>query len=256
MNAEISSIKMILARVQMAGCAALIVVTALIGSTGLAQSQVGCPAPAAEFNGLNPNLGQLKNWLRAYRCSKYDLEVAEVIAEARAWIEQRAREVAKPAVVLDIDETSLSNWEQIYRNDFAFIRGGDCDKDADSACGQGAWELSARAVAIGPTLGLYNDAKARSIAVFFVTGRFDDSVRRAATEENLYRAGYRNWNGLFMRPQSTAGRSVAEYKATTRAGIESAGYSIIANIGDQDSDLMYGHAEKSFKVPNPFYFIP
>src|SRR5262245_42992988 len=83
MNAEFSSIKRILARVQMVGCAALIVVTALIGSTGLARSQAGCPAPAAEFNGLNPNLGQLKNWLRAYRCSKYDLEVAEVIAEAR-----------------------------------------------------------------------------------------------------------------------------------------------------------------------------
>jgi len=36
--------------------------------------------------------------------------------------------VANPAVVLDIDETSLSNWEQIYRNDLASIPGGSCDK--------------------------------------------------------------------------------------------------------------------------------
>jgi len=28
---------------------------------------------------------------------------------------------------------------------------------------------------------------------------------------------------------------------------------IIANIGDQESDLAGGFAEKTFKLPNPFY---
>jgi acid phosphatase len=28
---------------------------------------------------------------------------------------------------------------------------------------------------------------------------------------------------------------------------------IIANMGDQASDLAGGHAEKTFKLPNPFY---
>jgi hypothetical protein len=28
------------------------------------------------------------------------------------------------------------------------------------------------------------------------------------------------------------------------------------NVGDQQSDLDGGFAEKAFRVPNPFYFIP
>ena len=31
------------------------------------------------------------------------------------------------------------------------------------------------------------------------------------------------------------------------------GYTIIANLGDQESDLAGGYAEKTFKLPNPFY---
>ncbi len=228
------------------------------GNPALAEAPVGCspPPPVHEFNPLNPNLGELKLWLLAYRCSKYDIEVTQVLAEARAWVEQRASEVDKPAVVLDIDETSLSNWDAIHRNDFAYIPAGACDKDIRSACGQRAWELSAMAVAVEPTLGLYNAAKAHSVAVFFITGRYDDPVLRTATEENLRKAGYRDWNELYLRPRSTEGGPVAEYKKVTRAGIEAAGYTIIANIGDQDSDLADGYAEKTFKVPNPFYFVP
>jgi HAD superfamily, subfamily IIIB (Acid phosphatase) len=223
----------------------------------LAQTPAGCPFQAGgeTFDPQHPNLGQLKLSLREYRCAKYDNELIETLAAARAWIEQRAGQVANPAVVLDIDETSLSNWEQIYRNDFAYIPGGSCDRDSASACGQRAWELSASAVAIEPTLALFNAAKARSVAVFFITGRFEDPVERAATEDNLRKAGYRDWNGLFLRPPATAGRPVAEYKSATRAGLE-ASHAIIANIGDQDSDLANGHAEKAFKLPNPFYVIP
>lgn len=231
--------------------------TLIFGTTvALAQTPAGCPAPvAAAFDPQTPNLGQLKSVLREYRCSKYDIEVAQKLAEARAWVEQRASQVINPAMVLDVDETSLSNWDQIYRNDFVYIRGGACDQDRDSSCGQRAWELSVSAVVIQPTLDLFEAAKGHAVAVFFITGRNDDAVERAATEENLRKAGYHDWNGPFLRPSSTVGRPVAEYKTATRAGIEANGYVIIANIGDQDSDLANQHAEKQFKLPNPFYFI-
>jgi hypothetical protein len=29
----------------------------------------------------------------------------------------------------------------------------------------------------------------------------------------------------------------------------------VVNLGDQESDLDGGHAERAFKLPNPFYFI-
>jgi hypothetical protein len=33
-------------------------------------------------------------------------------------------------------------------------------------------------------------------------------------------------------------------------------YTIIANMGDQPSDLACGHAEKAYLLPDPFYCIP
>jgi hypothetical protein len=34
------------------------------------------------------------------------------------------------------------------------------------------------------------------------------------------------------------------------------GYTIIANMGDQFSDLEGGFSERTYKLPNPFYYIP
>jgi hypothetical protein len=219
----------------------------------------GCPPPPGPHT-LEPtdplNLGQLKLQLRDYRCSKYDDEVAKALAEARAWVEERAGQVVNPALVLDIDETSLSNWEQIFHNDFGYIPGGPCDLNSKSACGAHDWELSARATAIKPTLDLFNAAKRKNVAVFFVTGRFDDRLERAATELNLRNAGYFGWDGLYLRDPKAPRGSVAEYKRDARIAIERLGYAIIANVGDQWSDLALEHAEHKFKVPNPFYFIP
>jgi hypothetical protein len=50
--------------------------------------------------------------------------------------------------------------------------------------------------------------------------------------------------------------SAADFKAPQRAAIEGQGYTIIANIGDQPSDLAGGHAEQTFLLPDPFYRIP
>jgi hypothetical protein len=46
------------------------------------------------------------------------------------------------------------------------------------------------------------------------------------------------------------------YKSGTRAYIESQGYDIVANFGDQFSDLEGGFADKTFKMPNPNYYLP
>ena len=34
------------------------------------------------------------------------------------------------------------------------------------------------------------------------------------------------------------------------------GYKIIENIGDQYSDLTGGYSAATYKLPNPFYYIP
>ena len=47
-----------------------------------------------------------------------------------------------------------------------------------------------------------------------------------------------------------------QYKSGTRAYIESKGYDIVGDFGDQFSDLEGGFADKTFKMPNPNYYLP
>jgi predicted secreted acid phosphatase len=192
-----------------------------------------------------------------YVCSgDYDRDIAKVLGEAQAYVEQRAGEVKKPALILDIDETALSNRPEIRANDFGYIPNGPCDLALHAGCGDRSWELSARGEAIAPTLALFSAAKARGVAVFFLTGRNDEQLLRAATESNLRMAGNQGWAGLIMRDAESTTAFADVYKSQQRAKIEAEGYAIIAHGGDQDSDLRGGHADKTFRVPNPFYLIP
>jgi acid phosphatase len=224
-----------------------------------AETPAGCGAAPPRVALSSPAAGNLaftKQQLIRYRCTRYDADLARVDRAAEAWIARRAPHVARPALVLDIDETSLSNWPVMYHNDFAYFRGGDCDLNSTRACGQAAWEESEAAAAIAPTLALFNAAKADGVAVFFITGRRENAVESAATEGNLRKAGYDGWAGIFLRPPESHETSVAVFKSAARAKIEAQGYRIIANVGDQQSDLALGHAERGFKLPNPFYYVP
>jgi hypothetical protein len=212
------------------------------------------------------NVGEYKRKLTNYKCSgAYDKEVDTVLEKAIAYVEQHAADGKQPggdgkqrAIVLDIDETSLSNWPAIMTDDYGFIVDGPCDMSIAGACGWRAWQLHAKDEAIAPTLKLFNIAKAKNVAIFFITGRCDDGHAKEATAANLRAAGYDGWTDLILRPKESCAtklETVADFKAPARAEIEQEGYTIIANVGDQWSDLNGGHSEQNFKVPNPFYFI-
>jgi predicted secreted acid phosphatase len=240
-----------------------------------AQAPHGChpfPArvPASHRQPLNLDL--IKQRILYYRCSQYDSDIATVLAKAKRWVAKRASQVARPGVVLDIDETSLSNWTRIYRDGYAYFAKGPCDLDNGSEpCGDLAWQASEQAPALKPTRDLYNFARCnditppcRKVEVFFVTGRGVNGSKlqhKTPTEwtlENLHKAGYKGVEAdhLYLRPANSSG-PVAPYKTGVRIDIEKRfNVTIIANVGDQDSDLAGGHAERTFKVPNPFYYIP
>jgi hypothetical protein len=50
--------------------------------------------------------------------------------------------------VLDIDETSPSNWANIKADDYGFIEGGACDRLPNGPCGFTDWIHRAMAPAI------------------------------------------------------------------------------------------------------------
>jgi acid phosphatase len=201
------------------------------------------------------NLDQLKAQLYFYACSgAYDSDVAKVTADAQAYVEKRAAEVSRPALVLDIDETALTNLPEMLANDFGYIKDGSCDSLPKGPCGFDKWVGQARAKAVPGTLALFNAAKSHHVAVFFITGRHEGA--RATTIKNLQAAGYDGWAGLLLRPDQADNKTVAGYKSGERGKIAAQGYTIIVNVGDQQSDLDGGYAERAFKLPDPFYYIP
>jgi hypothetical protein len=237
-----------------------------------ADPRLGCDTATGPTNldATEPeNLDTFKKRLLYYRCTAYEGDIAKVLANARRWVATRAPQVAHPAIVFDIDETSLLNWPRIYRDDYAYIPNGPCNiAKAGEACGDLDWQQSGLAPAVGPTLELYKAARCidqpqpcTPIEVFFVTGRrqaeHNFEMAKVWTLRNLDTAGYANLSPdhLYMRDPNSTG-SVADYKSSARADIESRGFTIIANLGDQWSDLVQGHADMTFKLPNPFYFIP
>ncbi|WP_351235140.1 HAD family acid phosphatase [Streptomyces sp. NPDC002133] len=150
-------------------------------------------------------------------------DVAAVVAVARPYIEQRTAQTSgeRQAIVLDIDNTSLET-------DFHHF-----------------WELPTPAVA--PVRDLARFADSRGVAIFFVTAR--PGIIYSLTDWNLKRAGY-PVDGLYVRDLPDLFQEVGTYKTEKRAEIEAKGYKIIANIGNNTSDLVGGHAERTFKLPD------
>ena len=71
-------------------------------------------------------------------------------------------------------------------------------------------------------------------------------------------AGGRLRPGLLADDQArrSATRRSSTRAASGRGSRRSSGFTILVNVGDQDSDLAGGHARRAFKLPNPMYFIP
>lgn len=196
------------------------------------------------------NLSTAKQQVLHYVATgEYGKEVARVAAEANKYLIRRipkgvpksAKHSEKLAVVFDIDETTLSNARHIQANDYGYL-----PKVWD------AWVAEGQATAIYPVQAVYNTAVNAKVDVFFITGRSPDGA--AATERNLRQVGYETWARVIYKPADFAESSRA-FKISTRRQLAAEGYLIILNIGDQNSDLVGGYAERIFKLPNPFYIV-
>jgi acid phosphatase len=233
---------------------------ALAACSGVARPPAPAPArPAAPVAAATlapaavPNLFDAQRQVDEYiRDGRYAADFARVAADARAWLEERAPTAAQPAIVLDIDETSLSNWQAYRLNAWGRVVGGPCDLE-HGPCGLRAWQAMARAPALAPTLTLARRARELGVAVFFISGRPPNL--QAATERNLRSQGYQ-WTQVVLLPAGRTFASAADFKAPARRKIAEQGYTIVLSMGDQESDLAGGFAERTFKLPNPVYYLP
>lgn len=180
------------------------------------------PAPAA--SAADPDTHHTSSAaLQGVDYTTWRHDVAAVVDQARPYIEGRAEDSdgEKQAIVLDIDNSSLET-------DFHPF-----------------WELPTPA--IPEVRALVRDAHDRGVAVFFVTAR--PGIIHSLTDWNLKQAGY-PVDGLYVRSLPDLFSQVSAYKTAKRAEIEAKGYTIVANIGNNTTDLVGGHAERTFKLPD------
>jgi predicted secreted acid phosphatase len=149
--------------------------------------------------------------------------VKAVVDQALPYVQQRTANSAgqKLAIVFDIDNTALETYFHPW------------------------YQLPTPAVQ--PSLELAKYAKSRGVSVFFITAR--PGVIEDETEWNLKSVGY-PVDGLYVRDLPDLFDQVSAYKTGKRAEIEAQGYTVIANVGNNDSDLVGGHAERTFKLPD------
>ena len=207
-------------------------------------------APVAPSESI-PNLDKFKDELKQYhactcKCGCYGRDLDLQANRAIVFLRRRAARTTadeKLALVLDIDETSLSNYAEMEKAGFAY--------DAKAF---NAWVNSAQAPAIPGTLRIFKEARRLGVAVFFVTGR--PEAQRDVTRQNLRAQGLDGWQQLILRSSGEAGLTALAYKSAERAKIAAQGYRIVLNVGDQWSDLRgTPEAEYSVKYPDPYYFL-
>jgi hypothetical protein len=164
------------------------------------------------------------------------------------------------AVLFDIDDTTLNTYSyEIYSN---FVFNPTTNAAFVNAC------LTTGCVfpAVPHMVDLEHYAEAQGYTVFFLTGRPGTATNSQlpGTLANLTAAGYDvDPDNVYLKDQTASWLvscaptcTTTQYKSLTRQHIESLGYDLVANFGDQFSDLNGGFADQTFKIPNPMYFLP
>lgn len=211
--------------------------------------------------------------------SNYADEAESVAATGGHYLAAQAGKGSMQAIVLDVDDTTLTTWNYELFSNWDYNPGTN-----------GTFVTEQRFPATPGMVAMVSEAAADGYAVFFITGR--PTAQEAATLGNLTTdgtgvdAGYPvpttislpgggTLDGLFTKPSVgsypdylnkpefcaaaiAAAKScpTIQYKSGTRAYIESLGYTIVADFGDQYSDLLGGFTLKTFKLPNPNYYLP
>jgi hypothetical protein len=252
----------------LATLAALAVGLGLVGAgSAVADPKpAAAPAPALDPTPTHsneiPNLGLVKNQIKffygdptstgvASPDSPYAKEVGRDEAQLTGYLATHKRGPKKPALVLDVDDTALLTYNYEISEDFGF-----------NPTTNAEFVLDQKFPAVFGMVQTVTWASAHGYTLFFVTGRPD--TQQDATEGNLAKVGYPTPKTVFTRDRTLpipayltcqATCTTVQYKSLTRAHIESLGYRIVANVGDQFSDLQGGHEQRAVKLPNPIYFI-
>jgi hypothetical protein len=279
--------RLISSRRRLTALAAVVGLSLVVGGVAYAAAAPAIQTSTPKFAGQVTNLDVLRQQIRNYygdplgtgvfaADGNYAKEASSVAADGARWLATgwRGKAVSgTKAIVLDVDDTTLATWNYEVFSNWAY-----------NPTTNGAYVNGQLFPAVPGMVDMVRKAAAEGYAIIWITGR--PAMQEAATLGNLTAdgigvdAGYPaptmlndGEDGLFTKPviadfpdylktacavEIAAGKSCTtiHYKSATRAHIESLGYDIVADFGDQFSDFTGGYADRFFKMPNPNYFLP
>jgi len=236
------------------------------GSSGLTEGGDGIPNIDSVKSTIATYYGDPGTGISNKTTSPYISEMKSIVRQqlprvvAACFIESKLHK--NPAIVLDADDTTLWTYD---------MEVGDMHFNYNPA-EQDVWVQDQRFPAVPGMVSLEQAAQKAGCTVIGLTGRNDN--QKAATLGNLAKDGYTGftsanyytkWTGVGTSQQpayihcAATSCTTIEYKSQTRKHVESTSggrYDIVANFGDQFSDLIGGSADHTVKLPNPTYYLP
>jgi predicted secreted acid phosphatase len=236
------------------------------GSSGLTQGGEGIPNIDSVKKTIATYYGDTGTGISNKTSSPYISEMRSLLKKrlpaiaAECYLLKRAHR--NPAVVMDADDTNLWTYDmEVADMHFVF-----------NPTEQDVWVQDERFPATPGMVTAAQVVQRAGCTLVGLTGRSDN--QKTATLGNLAKVGftgftaqnyYTKWTGVGASQQpsyitcATAKCTTIEYKSQTRAHVETkagGGFHIVANFGDQFSDLIGGHADQVVKLPNPTYYLP
>jgi predicted secreted acid phosphatase len=216
--------------------------------------------------------------------SNYAKEAQGVAADGAKYLAKQAKDSHKkklsgtPAVLLDVDDTTLATYNYEIFSNWSF-----------NVMTNANFVTAELFPAVPGMVQMTTDAVNEGYKLIFLTGRptsqADATIGNLTTDDlpspPAIHNHYPTPTLLFTKPAAKdyatqapwlvpcifdtgvdadgnpKGCNTDNYKTLTRKHIEQdLGYDLVANFGDQFSDLNGGFADKTFKLPNPSYFLP
>lgn len=153
----------------------------------------------------------------SYRLFQQTYELARLRLDANLAVAK-----AKPAVIVDVDETVLDN--SIYQ-----VRAAAAGTTFDPVSWT-AWCNEAAAPALPGALGFLQYAAAKGCTVFYITNR--NVEEKDATVRNLSALGFPNADAEHVRVMSDGSDKTAR-----RAAVLAEGFEVVLGVGDQLTDF-------------------
>ncbi|MFM9136026.1 MAG: HAD family acid phosphatase [bacterium] len=189
-----------------------------------------------------------------YTSDAFPADHAAVADAAWDWVSTRVADkcgdtkaeviACRVAVVFDVDETLL--------NAYSYYANANPQFSYDNA----TWTQYVDECGYAPvpeTREVFNKFKALGIHVVLISAGSRDT--KQAMIDCLNANGVSGWDRYIMRGDRAPNLTTGQYKAIARASVQRQGYTILASIGDQVSDMSYGHLRHGFLLPNTIYYL-